>query len=760
MNSRYIVDQLRELHSLVEKSTEDANSTRDQLLNQMKDINRRLVQIIDESERSTVSRGEGISGSVCDPFLNYPLPAEHEGLQYDNSLGRAKIGYSSSPHEYGQKFDLLEWMYERLPIPVGISRASDNQILYYNPEWRNTFGYDVSGLNSFDQWWSLVALDDDYQRILRVEWSDRRKAAVEKKGSIEPLEAVVTCADGSIKTVKWGLMSNGFYNINYVLDLTEHKRLETALRESEEKFRQLTEAAPDWIWEMDAEGRITYSNPAIVDITGYRVEEIFGVSAYNFIHPDEIEPIGILLEDCIKNRKGWKNFEKRWIHKDGSIRIFEAAGVPVFDANDKVVGFRGIDRDITEKKRVTDELHRALALAQQLRVQAEAASSAKSKFLANMSHELRTPLNAILGFTELLEGQHYGSLNDRQLDYMEAIHESSSHLLQLINDILDLSKIEAGKIVIEPSSFCLSLLLQNALSMFSATAHKRGLSLEMKTASEFESQDIWADDIRLKQIIINLLSNALEFTPSGGRILLEATLEGEEIQISLSDTGVGIRPEDQDRIFEEFEQADSSFSRLHQGTGLGLPLSRKLVELHGGRIWVESEGENRGSVFRFRIPYVKAGPKFGDEPSESTLEFCDKSNLPLSDNDRPVILVVEDNSANMKLTTNLLEIGGYRTLKAFSSEEAIKQLKTQTPDIILMDISLPGMDGLTATQLIKTSPGTANIPVVALTAHAMRDDEARAVEAGCDAYLEKPVDTRKFYRTISHALQKAKNITR
>lgn len=731
MNAKPMIDQLRELQSIIETTLGESASTKQQLVELLTIVNTRLEGITDGSVQSVASTGNSESSKV--------------------NNGRT-IGGSLAFEESGARSDLLRQMFKKLPIPICISRVSDELILYHNPEWIETIGHDISGLTCADNWWRLAYPEPEYRDEILKEWKSRVKVAEENKGSVEPLEAVVTCLGGARKIIKWGLTSDGTHNFIYGIDLTEYRRLENALRESEEKYRQLTEEVPDWIWEMDTEGHVTYSNPAILDITGYTVEEISGVTAYNFIHPDEIEPISKLLEDCINRKKGWKNFEKRWIHKDGSIRTFEAAGAPVFDANGRVVGFRGVDRDITEKKRVTDELQRALALAQQLRVEAEVASRTKSKFLANMSHELRTPLNAIIGFSDLLKGGYYGDINEKQLSYLQAIHDSSSHLLQLINDILDLAKVEAGKIKIDPSSFSLNLLLQNALAMFRGTALKRGLNLELKIANEFKEGDIWADHVRLKQVVINLLSNAVEFTPSGGRIRLEAETVEQEIRISVSDTGIGIKPEDQEKIFEEFGQADNSFLRSNQGTGLGLSLTRKLVELHGGRIWVESEGENKGSIFTFEIPYVKGRAQHTHESPVEENSLNDVITYQIGDR-TPTVLVVEDNLANMKLTTTLLEIGGFKTLEAFSSEEAIEKLKTVTPDLILMDISLPGVDGLTATMLIKGNADTAGIPVIALTAHAMIDDEAKAVEAGCQAYLTKPIDTKKFYRTISYVLK-------
>ena len=305
----------------------------------------------------------------------------------------------------------------------------------------------------------------------------------------------------------------------------------------------------------------------------------------------------------------------------------------------------------------------------------------------------------------------------------------------------------------------LNELLKGCLSIIRETAIRRGLALELEIADDLSQGDnIRADDVRLKQIIMNLLSNAAKFTPSGGVIHLEARKQGNEILISVSDTGIGIKPQDQERIFQEFEQVDSSFSRQEEGTGLGLSLTRRFVELHGGRIWVESEGENKGSVFSFTIPFLATGKQeIGAVRSKAGDGLHPRLRWMLSSEtgNRPTVMVVEDNSANMKLATNLLEAGGYNVLQAFSAEETIKRAEPEKPSLILMDISLPGMDGLTATKVLKSNPATAHIPVVALTAHAMKDDEARAKEAGCDVYIHKPIDTRSFYSNLS-ALIKSK----
>ena len=347
-----------------------------------------------------------------------------------------------------------------------------------------------------------------------------------------------------------------------------------------------------------------------------------------------------------------------------------------------------------------------------------------------------------------------GKLNEKQSEYVTEISSAGRHLLILINDILDLAKVESGKMDISLSPVDLRELLGHCLIMIRETAMKRGLTVDLKVSEQLDGK-IQADDVRLKQIVMNLLSNAAKFTPSGGTILLQAERQGEEILVSVSDTGVGLKPDDQERIFQPFEQLDSSFSRQEQGTGLGLALVRKLVDLHAGRVWVESDGEGTGSTFKFILPFIQAqevtgaqlGPEFVNFPSLTVPDG------PGEERNRPKVFVVEDNESNMRLVTDLLEAGGYNALQAFSGEQAIKMAELEKPSLILMDISLPGMNGLTATKVLKSNPATAHIPIVALSAHAMKDDVAKAKEVDCDAYIFKPIDTKIFYSLLSQLIK-------
>lgn len=647
-----------------------------------------------------------------------------------------------------ERVEFLEEILDSIP-PIISAWGKDGIMKFVNQSFLNLSGFQRDAVvgASFNDLYPPQEID----RVVRV----YNQLEHEPDGASSTTRVNGVTADGKWlfidgTTIKKNAPPIGGF-VGYGVNVTDQATAETDYKESVEAMGTIFNSVQDGLLIHDRTGSFVQFNQKVSDMFGISMPDIV-----LSVPPLKAEKFYCPEDDSFDLRSKWEDVlageNKQWeyrIRRESDGKLFD---VDVFMCPIQLRGHEHIlvsIKDITEKKRVADELQRTMILAEKLRKRAEAASEAKSKFLANMSHELRTPLNAILGFSELLEGQFYGAINQKQSAYLKAIHGSGAHLLQLINDILDIAKVEAGKMEMTPSTTDLSQLLENSVTMIKEMAHKGGVDLALDIAPELYTQHVMADDVRLKQIVMNLLSNAVKFTPSGGMIRMKARVEDHEVRVSISDNGIGIKAEDQEMIFEEFEQIDSSFSRQHEGTGLGLSLTKKLVELHGGRIWVESEGENKGSIFTFEFPYILASPKDTEEFSESG----DPQLLTIPDahalyDNRPSILVVEDNSANMKLTTNLLQLAGYKALPAFTSEEAIAILKTQTPALILMDISLPGMDGLRATKAIKNNPATATIPVVALTAHAMKDDEARALEAGCSAYLVKPIDTRKFYRTI------------
>ena len=359
-------------------------------------------------------------------------------------------------------------------------------------------------------------------------------------------------------------------------------------------------------------------------------------------------------------------------------------------------------------------------------------SRLKSEFLANMSHELRTPLNAVLGFSEILKDNLAGVLSEEQRhDCLENIHTSGRHLLELVNDVLDLSKIEAGRMELALDSFSVGAAFAEVRNVIRALTERRGLELTADIVPE--TLEVVADKSKFKQVLYNLLSNAIKFTESGGQIWVRARPVDGALHIEVGDTGIGIPPDEQDNIFTEFYQVNGA-RQGQKGTGLGLPLTRRLVELHGGTISVES-AEGQGSVFSLSIPL--RGIDYPDEvPGEQRR-----------------ILLVEDEIANRELTKLALNGGGFHVDVAIDGAEGLQKARTTRYDLVIMDVKLPGLDGLSVTRMLKNDPRTAAIPVVALTAQAMKGDEQRALAAGCTAYITKPIEVANFVQRISSFLE-------
>ncbi|NTU85150.1 MAG: response regulator, partial [Chloroflexales bacterium] len=428
-----------------------------------------------------------------------------------------------------------------------------------------------------------------------------------------------------------------------------------------------------------------------------------------------------------------------------------------------------------ERQRLRDQLERAtqdlskertlLALrvaertADLRRANAELARAArlKDEFLANMSHELRTPLGAILGFAEVLSEQIHGPLSPKQLDTVRSITTSGQHLLAMITDILDLSKVEVGTLTIERTGIEIALVGQAAVQMVVQSAYKK--QLKLTTAYDPQVEVIVADERRLKQILVNLLSNAVKFTPAGGTVGLEVRgdPEAQTVTFTVSDTGIGISAEDQAQLFQPFVQLDSALNRQYEGTGLGLALVLRLAELHGGSVALESQ-PGQGSRFQITLPWVVPRTDGG----EPLLAAAPASHLTALDQPPaqtpgaaapPRILLAEDSEENIRVLRDYLSAHGYEVTVARNGIEAVAEVEAQRPDAILMDIQMPVMDGLEATHRLREA-GLERVPIIALTALAMAGDRERCLAAGADDYLPKPVQLRTLLETIERHRQR------
>jgi CheY-like chemotaxis protein/anti-sigma regulatory factor (Ser/Thr protein kinase) len=377
------------------------------------------------------------------------------------------------------------------------------------------------------------------------------------------------------------------------------------------------------------------------------------------------------------------------------------------------------------------------------------ASRSKNEFLANMSHELRTPLNSILGFSEALLEQRRGPLNEKQEQYINLIYSSGEHLLGLINDILDVSKVEAGKLDIHPEVISLSEVCESSLKFVREAAEKKLVSLTFRNEQSLSS--LRADPRRLKQILVNLLNNAVKFTPESGAVSLEvhANAERDQIEFSVTDNGIGIASDDLPKLFKPFIQIDNSLSRYQEGSGLGLVLILKLTELHGGSVKVESEA-GKGSRFTVILPW--SANDILDRPQAATVEAA-ATFVPLSGG-QGCILLVEDSESNVLTVQEYLKGHGYEVIVAHNGLEAIARAEESSPSLILMDIQMPELDGLEAIRRLRATPKFAFVPIIAVTALAMPGDRERCLDAGANEYLDKPVNLRMLLKTIGEMLEK------
>jgi PAS domain S-box-containing protein len=517
-------------------------------------------------------------------------------------------------------------------------------------------------------------------------------------------------------------------------DITRQNQTRIALEESEERYKNLVEKAGIGVLIDDQEGNFRYFNNKLADLFGYSSEELSGASIHTIVHPDEVDRVMKIHTARIQGKDVPSTYEFTGIRKDGSVIYLEVDAVELKDG-EKITGTRSYFWDITNRKQAEEELKTA-------KEKAEESDRLKSAFLANMSHEIRTPLNAIMGFTQLMNNKSVSP--EKQQNYLNIIQNRSHLLLQLINDIIDLSKIDANQIKLEKQTFSLNKLLSEIYSSFQMRLEYEGkshLGFQLDKGVDDSQSFIYSDYSRLEQIFSNLLSNALKFTEEGSIRFGYKRSGKADLLFYVEDTGVGIAKDDQERIFDRFSQADESLAKKFGGTGLGLAISKSLIELLGGEIWVESR-KHQGSTFYFTLPYHQRKPADAQaQAAESGTDDTWKDKT---------ILIIEDDYSSLQLMKEILEPTGVILFLCETGNEGLEAFREHDGiDMILIDIKLPDMNGLELARKIRELTPEKKVTIIAQTAYAMYGDDRKSLEAGCDDYISKPVDTRKLLAKIS-----------
>jgi len=515
----------------------------------------------------------------------------------------------------------------------------------------------------------------------------------------------------------------GILFLSLLASSIDQARVQRDLLASEERFRAAAEVVGDIIWTNDAQGRMAGEQPDWSRFTGQSLAEYAGYGWTNVVHPDDVAPTQAAWEQAVAARRVFLH-EHRVRRHDGVWRLFAIRAAPVLDHAGRLREWVGVHEDITERRLAETELQTAKEAA-------EEANSAKSQFLANMSHELRTPLSAIIGYSEMLEeeiedsGDPVGIMGD-----VGKIKTNARHLLGLINDVLDLSKIESGKMEVYAEDFDAAVLIEDVAATAQGLVEKHGNTLAVEAVPGLGAMH--QDVTKVRQMLLNLLSNAAKFT-EGGTITLRAVRKGDDIMFSVADTGIGMTPEQLDKLFQRFQQADASTTRRFGGTGLGLSITKAFSAMLGGDVSVDS-APGRGTTFTLRLPCTW-------QPAPS-----DAPTAPASGGAHAhPVLVIDDDPAVLELMTRFLEREGFAVRTALDGEAGLRLAAEVHPSAILLDILMPRLDGWAVLSRLKADPALAGIPVVVVS---FVDDRGLGFSLGAADYLTKPVEWGRLKQAL------------
>lgn len=633
------------------------------------------------------------------------------------------------------------------PDGMALLSTETNKHIDVNDKWTEITGYSReeaigAAPSDLNLWWDLQERD----RVLDI---------LKSEGRVLNVEATFVTKSGRKIT---GLVSSEciefsgkVFAIYAIKDISDRKIIEENIKESEKKYRDLVESANCIILRWDTQGNICFLNDYGLKFFGYEIEEILGSYVLDTIVSAQSvtgEDLRQMIDEICRSPEKYQLNENENICKDGRRVWVTWSNKPIYNDDGQLIEILSVGTDITDRKRTEKELQAAKEIA-------DTANRAKSEFLANMSHELRTPLNGILGYAQILKRSY--DPDKHQLG-LEIIQRSGEHLLTLLNDILDLSKIEAKKLELNPSEFELPKLLQSITDMFQLQVREKDVELIYQPLTDIPTT-MYGDEKRLRQVLLNLLGNAVKFTDRGKVFLRinarpcepsslnsdrENTLsKNYKIRFEIADTGVGIAPDKLEDIFLPFQQVGDR-ARHYSGTGLGLPICQKIVEMMGGKLQVEST-VNQGSNFRFEI-------ELAEVPNLNTNKAVNNRTITGYFGDRRKVLIVDDKTENRMVLCDLLTPLGFIVAEAINGYDCLNQAQLFEPDLILLDMVMPQLDGNETTKRLRQLPMFQKTAIVMVSASAFNQDRDLSLEVGCNAFITKPVQPDSLFHTMRSLL--------